>query len=90
MERMKPMPAMEKWWPDDLGHASSSGSQNDVRYAFFAEKHRLLIEEHGSVRTYDSGGHHINGVSQQQSHGHSLAFTSQIGIVNLDELKQVS
>jgi hypothetical protein len=61
-----------------------------VRYAFFAEKHRLLIEEHGSVRTYDSGGHQISGVSQQQSHGHSLAFTSQTGVVNLDELKQVS
>ena len=34
---MKPMSAMERWWPDELGHASSSGSQNDVRYAFFAD-----------------------------------------------------
>jgi hypothetical protein len=47
-------------------------------------------EEHGSVRTYDSGGHQINGVSQQQSHGQSLAFTSETGVVDLDELKQVS
>ncbi|WP_254073870.1 hypothetical protein [Burkholderia sp. S171] len=89
MEPMKPMPATEKWWPDELGHASSSGSQNGVRYAFFPDKQRLLIEENGDRRAYDSGDHRINGVSQQQSHGHSLAFTSQAGVVNLAELKQV-
>jgi hypothetical protein len=89
MKPMEPMPAMEKWWPDELGHASSIGSQNGMRYAFFPDKRRLLIEGHGNLRTYDSGDHQINGVSQQQSHGHSLAFTSQSGIVNLDELEQV-
>ena len=89
MKPMEPMPATEKWWPDELGHASSSGSQNGVRYAFFPDKRRLLIEDQGNLRTYASGDHQINGVSQQQSHGHSLAFTSQSGIVNLDELEQV-
>lgn len=90
MKPMEPMPAMEKWWPDALGHAASSGSQNGVRYAFFPDKRRLLIEENGKLRTYDSGEHQINGVSQQQSHGHSLAFSSQAGIVDLDELAQVT
>jgi hypothetical protein len=89
MEPMKPMAAMEKWWPDELGHASASGSQNGVRYAFFPDKQRLLIEENGDLRTYDSGDHRISGVSQQQSHGHSLAFTSQSGVVDLAQLKQV-
>jgi hypothetical protein len=83
------MPAMEKWWPDELGHASASGSQNGVRYAFVPDKQRLLIEENGELRTYDSGDHRIAGVSQHPSHGHSLAFTSQSGVVDLDELKQV-
>ena len=76
-------------WPDELGHASASGSQNGVRYAFFPDKQRLLIEENGELRTYDSGDHRISGVSQQQSHGHSLAFTSQSGVIDLDELRQV-
>jgi hypothetical protein len=89
MEPMKPMPAMEKWWPDELGYSSASGSQNGIRYAFFPDKQRLLIEENGELRTYDSGDHRISGVSQQQSHGHLLAFTSQSGVVILDELKQV-
>ena len=90
MEPMKPMSGGEKWWPDDLGQPSTSGSQNAMRYAFFPEKRRLLIEQDGKLTTYDSGDHHISGVSQQQSHGHSLTFTSQSGSVNLDELKEIS
>jgi hypothetical protein len=27
----------EKWWPGDLGHPSTTGSQNGLRYAFFAD-----------------------------------------------------
>jgi hypothetical protein len=89
MEPMKPISGGEKWWPADLGQPSSSGSQNAVRYAFFPEKRRLLIERDGNLTTYDAGDHRISGVSQHQSHGHSLAFTSQHGPVNLGELKQI-
>jgi hypothetical protein len=45
MKSMKPMIGGEKWRPDDLGQPSTSGSQNGIRYAFFPEKHRLLIEQ---------------------------------------------
>jgi hypothetical protein len=90
MEPMKPMSGGEKWWPAELGQPSSSGSQNAMRYAFFPETRRLLIEQDGHLATYDSGDHHISGVFQQQSRGHSLAFTSQDGAVNLDELKKIS
>lgn len=90
MTPMKPMSGAEAWWPAELGQPSSSGSQNAIRYAFFAEKRRLLIERDGNVTTYDSADHRISGISQQQSQGHSLAFTSQSGLVNLDELKKIS
>jgi len=89
MEPMKPMGGGEKWWPEDLGQPSTSGSQNAMRYAFFPDKQRLLIEQDGKLTTYDSGDHHINGVSQQDSQGQSLTFTSQNGPVKLDTLKQV-
>jgi hypothetical protein len=89
MQPMKPMSGGEKWWPDDLGQPSTSGSQNETRYAFFPEKRRLLIEQGGKLTTYDTGDHHISGVSQQNSQGQSLAFTSQNGSIKLDELKQV-
>ena len=89
MEPMKPMTGGEKWWPDNLGQPSTSGSQNGIRYAFFPEKRRLLIEQDGKLTTYDSSDHRISGVSQQGGQGQTLAFTSQNGAVKLDELKQV-
>jgi len=91
---MKPMAPMKplsehKWWPSDLGEPSTSGSQNDMRYAFFPDKHRLLIEQDGKLATYDSADHRISGVSQQQSSGRNLAFTSQTGPVDLSDLKKL-
>jgi hypothetical protein len=89
MKLMKPMDSGPKWWPDDLGSPSSSGGQNDVRYAFFPDKQRLAIDQGGRVTVYDSSDHKISGVSQQQGGSSSLAFTSQKGGVKVDELKKV-
>jgi hypothetical protein len=88
MEPMKPMSGGEKWWPDELGQPSSSGSQNSMRYAFFPKARRLLIEKQGNLTTYDSGDHQISGM-QQSGETSSLTFTSQNGAVRLDDLKKV-
>ncbi len=90
MRPMKPMAGGETWWPEDLGQPSTSGSQNGMRYAFFPQKQRLLIEQAGELATYDSGDHRISGVSQQDSAERSLSFTSQNGQVNLDELSKIA
>jgi hypothetical protein len=89
MAPMKPMDSGPQWWPDGLGQPNSSGSQNGVRYAFFARARRLAIEIDGQVAVYDSGDHEIGGVSQQQGGGRPLAFSSQNADVMVDELKQV-
>ena len=89
MESIKPMTPTEKWWPADLGDPSTSGAQNDMRYAFFPDARRLLIEDHGTLTTYDTGNHQIDGVSQQSSSGHNLAFTGPNGLVELSELQQL-
>jgi hypothetical protein len=89
MEPMKPMSGGETWWPGELGQPSTSGSQNGMRYAFFPEKRRLLVERDGKLTTYDSGEHRISGVSQQHGQGQSLAFADEHGSVALDDLKQV-
>lgn len=89
MAPMQPMTGGERWWPDDLGTPSTSGAQNGLRYAFFPEKRRLLIEQGGKLTAYDTGDHRIGGVSQQSGQGQSLTFTSQHGSVRLDELTQV-
>ena len=89
MTPMKPMNSGPKWWPDNLGQPGTSGSQNDVRYAFFPDKQRLAIERNGKMEVYDSGDHKISGVSQQQGGSHSLAFSSQKGDVKVEELEKV-
>ncbi len=89
MEPMKPMDFGPAWWPSDLGEPSTSGGQNGARYAFFPDARRLLIEDDGKLTTYDTGAHQISGVSQAQSSGRHLAFTSEDGEVKLEDLRQV-
>ncbi len=40
-----------------------------MRYAFFPDKQRLLVETNGKLATYDSGDHRISGVSHRTA-GH--------------------
>ncbi len=89
LKPMEPLSAGEAWWPSDLGQPSSSGAQGGVRYAFFPDARRLLVERDGHVTAYDSGDHRISGVSQGDSQGPSLAFTSQNGSVMLDTLRRI-
>ena len=89
MEPMKPMDFGPKWWPEDLGEPNTSGGQNDVKYAFFGDKHRLVVQKDGKTTVYDSGDHRVSGVQQQQGGSSSLAFTSQHGTVDLSALTVV-
>jgi hypothetical protein len=77
------------WWGTDLGQPSARGSQNDIRYAYFATKRRLAIKTHNKVTIYDTADHEIRGVSQRQSDRASITFTSQYGVVPIDTLQVV-
>lgn len=74
------------WWPQELGDPSSLGSQNDMRYAVFPLKRRLVIDDHGRTKIYDTRDHHISGVSQSQSTDTTLTFVSQHGVVRVSDL----
>ena len=78
------------WWPEDLGFPSGSGSQNNIRYAYFANARRLAVAINGHVTVYDTLDHQIGGVSQQQGSGGSLTFTSQYGTIPVASLSIVS
>ena len=78
------------WWPAGLRSPTSTGSQNDMHYAYFPSLNRLAIKQGDKISVYDSGDHHISGVSQQQGGDQSLTFTSQYGLVRLGDLKLVS
>ena len=74
------------WWGADLRWPTSTGAQNGVRYAYFAQARRLAIELDGRVTIYDTLDHQISGFSQQQSYGGSLTFSSQYGLVDVASL----
>ncbi|MGC5257800.1 SHOCT domain-containing protein [Gordonia sp. DT218] len=79
------------WWPGDLGVPSSSGGQNDARYAIFPAMRRLAIQVNGVTRVFDTGEHHIGGVQQQQggsTYG-SVTFTSQFGTFDVSGLPEL-
>ena len=100
MQGMKPMEPMQplkpagadRWWPEALGgEPNSAGGQNEMRYAYFAEKHRLVVGlDGGSVTVYDTTGHEVSGVQQDQSEGsRKLQFTGGGKTMDLDQLKTV-
>lgn len=80
----------DHWWPKDLGQPAATGSQNNARYAYFANSRRLAVETNGQVWVYDTLDHQIGGFSQQQGVGGSILFTSQYGSVNLSSLPVIS
>ena len=78
------------WWPAGLQFPTSSGAQNNMRYAYFASIHRLAIDINGHVSLYDTLDHQIGGFSQQQSGGSSVTFTSQYGLIDIKTLPLIS
>jgi hypothetical protein len=76
------------WWPAELGLPGASGSQGSSRYAVFPRASRLAVQSGGGpVRVYDTLGHVIGGVRQQQG---GLLFTSQHGTFTVESLPLVS
>jgi hypothetical protein len=80
--------AGESWWPASFGHPASSGEQNGIRYAYFPDQHRVLIQHGARIDAYDTGGHHLGGVAQQQQQGstRTLTFSSDQGPVDIKAL----
>jgi hypothetical protein len=73
-------------WPAELGQPGSTGSQNDLHYAYFPDSRRLAIRKGGHITLYDTGEHAIGGFSQAQSGDQSLTFSSQYGVVRVADL----
>lgn len=79
-----------QWWPAELGVPSSTGGQNDARYAVFPATRRLAIQVNGVTRVFDTGEHRIGGVQQQQAGaGGTVTFTSQFGTFDVSSLAEL-
>ncbi|MGR4066947.1 SHOCT domain-containing protein [Billgrantia sp. C5P2] len=78
------------WWPAELGTPNATGEQNGLRYAYFAQARRLVVQTDDSLRVYDTLDHRISGFAQQQGSQSRLTVTSQHGDVDLASLPVVS
>lgn len=82
--------ATASWWPAELGTPSSTGAQNDTRYAIFPGSRRLVIQIGGTTRIFDTGEHSIGGVQQQQGGAAgTVGFTSQFGTFSITTLREL-
>ena len=64
------------WWPSDLRFPNSTGSQNGVRYAYFAQARRLVIDV-ASLPVISSNGQPPWPVAQVQNTPQNFAPTRQ-------------
>ena len=78
------------WWPPELGAPSAAGSQDSMRYAYFADARRLALDLDGEIRVHDTLDHRITGFSQQQGGARGISMSSQHGAVDLGALPVVS
>lgn len=83
------MPAGESWWPASFGHPAASGDQHGIRYAYFPNRDRLLVQQGARITSYDTTGHRISGFAQEQSTASRICFTSDHGPLDLGELQCV-
>ena len=83
------MPAGESWWPASFGHPSACGDQHGIRYAYFPDRDRLLVQQGARINSYDTTGRRITGFAQQQSTGSHICFTTESGSLELADLKCV-
>ena len=79
--------AARTWWPHELGSPTTTGSSNDLRYAYFPDKHCLAVDDGQRVKVYDTGGQSINGFSS--SDGKALTFHSESGPRKVSSLKLI-
>jgi hypothetical protein len=83
------MPAGESWWPASFGHPSAAGDQHGIRYAYFPDRDRLLVQQGARITCYDTAGRRITGFAQAQSVASHLCFTTEQGTLELTELERV-
>jgi hypothetical protein len=76
------------WWPAELGQPGSSGGQNGIRYAYFPAHRKLVVEQGGRIKVYETGEHVIGGFSQAQGATTELLFHTAQGVFPVSSLPE--
>jgi hypothetical protein len=85
-----PNPDRNSWSPPNLRRPSTSGARGTLKFAFFADKRRLLVESGEMLLLFDCGAHQIRDVEELFGQEPGLAFTSQDGRHLIGELRLIN
>lgn len=85
-------PALGIWWPEHLGDDPDLiGNAGTMRYAYFAEKNRLVIQHNLRNRIFDMTGHKLITVSAGRAAGFfNTLVTTEERQFTITELREVS
>jgi hypothetical protein len=91
LQWMKPRDLVktETWWPTEFGTPSTSGSAPDLRYAYFPERRRLVIERAGKLTAFDIAKYQFRGVLQVSPRDSTLSFLTQHGRIEVASLNEL-
>jgi hypothetical protein len=78
------------WWPAELGEPNCAGVCEGMRYAWFANAHRMVIERDGERSVYDTLDHYLGGCAPTGSEGGGLNFISQRGMLDVTRLPLIA
>lgn len=83
------VPTSNSWWPAELGLASTSGTSEELRYAYFPQDRRLAVESGGTLTIYDIGDYQFRGLLQAQSAGGAITIMTQRGRMRLSDFATI-
>jgi hypothetical protein len=83
-------PAKTSWWPPNLRRPSKSGAHGTLKFAFFADKRRLLVESGELLLLFDCGEHQIREVEERFGQESGIVFTSQNGLHPIGDLRLIN
>ena len=75
---------------EEQRNATTKGSQNEMSYAYYSNKHILEIVIDGQLKKYDTKDYEILGIQQSQNNfERNLSFSHSKGSIFLSDLKEL-
>jgi hypothetical protein len=78
------------WWPKAFGKADIQGETDTLRYAYFSEHHRLIVQTNQRTRFFDTTGFHIHSIGSVGGADFMNAIVkTDVGEFALSRLKEI-
>lgn len=87
---IKPDEEDTNWWPREFGQADIYGETDTLRYAYFVEYNRLVVQTSQRLRVFDTTGFHIHSIASVGGADFmSAVVKTDVGEFPLSKLKEL-